>query len=147
MNHFSKISLARLATCHIDLRQIMEHAIDLSAVDFGVAEGHRTIADQQRYFATGKSKVNGITVKSKHNELPALAVDIYAYVNGKADYSIHHLTYLAGIIHAVAVMLYMNNQTTHLVRWGGNWDRDGEIITDQAFDDLVHFELYTPTEP
>jgi peptidoglycan L-alanyl-D-glutamate endopeptidase CwlK len=27
------------------------------------------------------------------------------------------------------------------LRWGGNWDRDGEPVTDQDFQDLVHFEL------
>jgi len=26
------------------------------------------------------------------------------------------------------------------LRWGGNWDMDGEPITDQDFQDLVHFE-------
>jgi hypothetical protein len=28
-----------------------------------------------------------------------------------------------------------------MIRWGGNWDMDGEPITDQDFQDLVHFEL------
>lgn len=27
------------------------------------------------------------------------------------------------------------------IRWGGNWDMDGEPVTDQNFQDLVHFEL------
>jgi len=26
------------------------------------------------------------------------------------------------------------------IRWGGNWDMDGEPVTDQEFQDLVHYE-------
>jgi hypothetical protein len=38
------------------------------------------------------------------------------------------------------VMQEADNQKVP-VRWGGNWDRDNEVVTDQKFDDLVHFEI------
>ena len=40
---FSKTSKKRLRTCHKDLQLIMECAIAFSKVDFGIAEGHRSI--------------------------------------------------------------------------------------------------------
>jgi hypothetical protein len=27
-----------------------------------------------------------------------------------------------------------------IIRWGGDWDRDGDVL-DQDFDDLFHFEI------
>ncbi len=27
------------------------------------------------------------------------------------------------------------------IRWGGNWDQDGEPVTDQDFQDLMHYEI------
>jgi hypothetical protein len=38
-------------------------------------------------------------------------------------------------------MLYEQEKITSKLKWGANWDMDGEIITDQGFMDLPHFEL------
>lgn len=138
---FSKTSKKRLSTCHNDLQLIINTAISISKIDFGVAEGHRSIEKQQQYFNEGKSKIDGVTRKGKHNYSPSLAVDIYAYVNGKASWNNEDLSYLAGLIDAVAEMLYKDAKITHKLRWGGNWDMDGEILIDQSFDDRPHFEL------
>jgi len=134
MFKFSKTSRERLDTCDGALIQVMEDALRASDVDFGISEGHRSIERQQRLYNEGKSKIDGITRKGKHNENPSKAVDIYAWVNG-ANYDKENLCYIAGVVHAVAANHGLN------VRWGGNWDRDNIIITDQSFDDLVHFEL------
>lgn len=141
MFSFGAKSKAQLKTAHKDLQEIMNRAIRMSDVDFGIAEGHRTIEKQQQYFAEGKSKLDGVNNKSKHNYDPSLAVDIYAYVNHKASWDKEHLSYLAGMIHAVAEMLFEQEIITHKLRWGGNWDGDGIILDDQSFDDLPHFEL------
>ena len=71
----------------------------------------------------------------KHNKMPSEAVDVVPYINGKASWDKLHCCVLAGIVLACAVRLGES------VRWGGNWDMDGEPITDQDFQDLVHFEL------
>jgi len=132
---FSKTSDDRLKTCDKRLQSIMYRAIQISKVDFGIAEGHRTVELQKKYFAEGKSKLDGVTNLSKHNEQPSKAVDIYGYLNGKAVYDTPVMCYLAGVIEASAAELGYN------IRWGGNWDNDGEIIKDQTFNDLPHYEL------
>jgi peptidoglycan L-alanyl-D-glutamate endopeptidase CwlK len=122
----------------------MGSAIIISDIDFGIAEGHRSIELQQQYFNEGKSKIDGITRKGKHNYTPSLAVDIYAYVNNKAVWDKETISYLAGIIQACAVILFKEGKINHIIRWGGNWDMDGEILYDQSFDDRPHFELIKP---
>lgn len=146
---FGNKSDKKLNTCHADLQLIMRTAIALSRMDFGIAEGKRSDATQAKYFAEGKSKCDGVTSKSKHqvtrSQPKAMATDVFPYVNGKADYSMETLSYLAGHIVAVSEMLYSFGRISHVVRWGGNWDGDGEILTDQEFDDRPHFELIIPT--
>lgn len=132
---FSELSDKRLKTCDKRLQSIMYRAIQVTDVDFGIAEGYRTVERQQELFKEGKTKIDGITAISNHNVNPSIAVDIYGYVNGKADYSVPVMCYLAGLIRACAIEL------GYKIRWGGNWDQDGEILTDQNFDDLPHFEL------
>jgi len=134
--------MAKLETCHPDLKRIMLTAITNSPVDFGISEGYRSVEDQQRYFAEGKSKLDGLKHKSKHNYDPSMACDIYVWLNGKASWNAETLSYLAGFIEATARMLWRLGSVKHLVRWGGNWDMDGEIISDQNFVDRPHFELY-----
>lgn len=137
---FSNTSKDRLETCHADLQLIAMEAIKSSEVDFGIACGHRSIEDQQKAFKAGLSKLDGVNKKSKHNHSPSMAFDIYAWV-GSTSYNVHDLSYIAGVIQAVARRLKAEGKITHDIRWGGNWDQDGVIITDQTFQDLPHFEL------
>lgn len=140
---FGNRSKSRLATCHKDLQLIAEEALKVSEVDFGVSEGHRSLEKQMEYYNSGKSKVDGVKIKGKHNYQPSLAFDIYAYISGKPKlaYSQTYLAYLGGVITSVAKRLLNEGRITHRVRWGFNWDMDGEIGTDQRFQDLPHFEL------
>jgi len=83
---FGKTSTRRLDTCHSDIRHVMIFALYLSEVDFFVSEGARGKEKQDKYFATGTSKVQ--FPKSFHNELPlSLAGDAVPWVNGKAVWS------------------------------------------------------------
>ena len=135
MYKFSEISQLRLKTCDPRLVQIMSLALQRTKVDFGIAEGHRTIERQQELFKQDKSEKDGIHNLSKHNYNPSLAVDVYSWVEGKSNYATHNLCYLAGVIESVAIEL------GHEIRWGGNWDMDGVLINDQKLQDLVHFEI------
>lgn len=135
MMKFSKASQEKLSTCDPRLQQIMNRAIEISKIDFGIAEGFRSIERQKELFSQGLTKIDGVTQLSNHNYDPSKAVDIYGYVNGKVDYSAPVMCYLAGVIESVAVHL------GYSIRWGGNWDQDGVILSDQNFDDLPHFEL------
>lgn len=137
---FSKNSEKQLATCHPDLVLIMVTALRWSVLDFGVSEGHRSDKRQADLFRRKKSKLDGVTKKSKHQSFPSMAADIYPYIRG-ASWDKHHCIYLAGCIMMVARILFNQGKITHKLRWGGDWDQDGEPYTDQTFQDLVHFEL------
>lgn len=139
---FSKTSLERLNQCHIDLQRLFDLVIKRTPVDFGIACGYRSVSEQQELYSQGRTKegqivthVDGINKKSKHNYSPSMAVDIYCFVNGSATWDKEHLILVAGVVLSCA------NELNIDIRWGGNWDGDGEIISDQNFQDLPHFEL------
>lgn len=146
---FGKTSAEKLSQCHDDLQLIMDIALSRSKIDMGISEGHRSVEKQQEYFHQGKSKIDGITKKGKHNFHPSLAVDVFVYhpdfaMRKKMIYSKSHLAYFAGIVDAVAWELYNAGRVSHVIRWGGNWDGDQIIDFDQNFDDYPHFELVKP---
>lgn len=128
MYKFGKSSEQKLQTCHVDLQAVLHRAI--ACVDFTILEGTRDEATQNAAYATGKSKLK--FPQSKHNHSPSLAVDIAPYpIDWKNR---ERFSYLAGIVIATA------NEMDIALRWGGDWDKDGDL-TDNHFDDLVHFEL------
>lgn len=142
MNYvFGNTSLERLDTCHHEMKLIMKEALSVSVVDFGIAEGHRTLERQKKLYDEGLSQIDGVKVKGKHNYNPSLAADVYAYVNGKASWAEKDLCYIAGVITGTAERLRREGKIESKIRWGGNWDGDGVIVTDQSFIDLPHFEL------
>lgn len=149
MYQFGKRSIDNLNTCHIDLQKVMQLSIRISYVDFGISEGHRSIDRQNKLFKEGKSKIDGVSKKGKHNFNPSLAVDIYTYhpdleTRRKLAYDKVHLAYIGGVIQASAKILYDDGEISHLIRSGFNWDKDGVIGLDQSFDDYPHHELYKP---
>lgn len=131
MPGFGKTSIENLRTCDERLQQVFNHAIKI--IDCTIIEGHREKEKQDRYFAEGKSKVN--FPDGKHNKTPSQALDACPWVNGSLSWDTRHCIYLAGIVTGVAEMMGIK------IRWGGDWDMDREPITDQEFQDLVHFEL------
>ena len=154
MHKLGKSSGRKLSTCHPDLQLIVIESIKVSTIDFGVAQGERTVEQQQQYFNDGKSKINPkaydslkeLLSKAKHivdGEIRILsdAVDLYAYVNNSANWEVKNLCFIGGVITSTAKRLLSEGRISHELRWGGNWDMDGEIITDQNFQDLPHFEL------
>ena len=134
---FGRTSLSRLATCHADIQAIMMEAIRTSRVDFGIAEGHRSIERQLELYESGKSRVK----KGKHNYNPSRAVDVYAYYNGQAQWDDIHMGYLAGHILSVADYLLKLEKVSHVMISGGNWDNDGIFVYDHSFKDLPHFQI------
>lgn len=139
-------SASKLEECHPDLLKIVQLALKVSEVDFGVAEGYRSPERQKSLFDQGKSKIDGINRKGMHNYRPSKAIDIFAYhpdlaTRRKIAYDFNTICYLGGVLQSCAQILRAQGKISHTLRWGGNWDRDGVIIHDQSFDDLVHFEL------
>lgn len=143
-----KNSIQRLNSCHPDIQAVVKEAIRHTQVDFGVAEGHRPVARQQKLYAQGRTApgkivtyVDGKERVGKHNLQPSMAIDLYAWVGGKALWDERYLTYLAGVLTATAERLYQAGAIKHRWHWGGNWDRDGVIVDDQKFIDYPHHEL------
>jgi peptidoglycan L-alanyl-D-glutamate endopeptidase CwlK len=141
-----KRSRQLLSECHPDFFKIVEMALKVSEVDFGISEGYRSPERQKQLFVEGKSKIDGVRQKGMHNMKPSLAIDIFAYhpdpaTRQKIAFDYNTLSYLAGVLQTCAKILYYQGDIQHTLRWGGNWDRDGIIIKDQTFQDLVHFEL------
>jgi peptidoglycan L-alanyl-D-glutamate endopeptidase CwlK len=84
------------------------------------------------YFS-GNSKL--MWPKGRHNSLPSKAVDFQPYPMPKDKAKLWaSLAYVAGRI------IQMAAEDGVLIRWGGDWDSDGDL-TDQTFDDLFHLEV------
>lgn len=149
MYSFGTTSKKRLEECHQDLQKIMNEAIKRSYIDFSITEGYRSLERQNELYRQGRSKIDGINKKGKHNLSPSHAVDICVYhpnydTRKKLVYDVGSLCFIAGVIQTVAKELYEKGEVSHIIRWGGNWDNDGVILHDQSFDDLPHFELKKP---
>lgn len=154
---FGNVSKNRLLTATESMQLIFNVAISTSDIDFGIAQAARTFDEQLEYFKAGTTTLDprkpGVLEHAKHvitDTRPlAQAVDIYIWHDDKAireklREDVPTFCYLAGHIMATAKMLYSTDVIDHILRWGGNWDRDGVILQDQSFDDLPHFEEYRP---
>lgn len=140
MYKFSRRSHIKKITCHKDLQLILDDSIKV--VDFTILEGARSQETQITYFAQGRSKLDGVHKKSKHqvsDEQPlSMAVDIAPYPIDWNDR--FRFAFLAGVMRGVATGLLEEGKITHRLRWGGDWDSDNDF-KDQTFFDLPHFEL------
>ena len=138
MNNFKygKSSKSELEMADTRLRQVFNKSLELGRIDITIIETIRSREKQNKYFREGKSKVEW--PDGKHNiktiSEKSKAIDAGPYIDGLSD-NFNHCCFLAGVILAVARSLEVN------IKWGGNWDMDGEPVTDQDFQDLYHYEL------
>jgi len=105
----SQRSLDRLEGVHDDMVRVVKKAIDLTKVDFGVICGLRTIEEQKALVDKGASQ----TMKSKH--LDGLAVDLMAYVGGRASWELNLYDDIADAMKEAAELEGVS------VRWGAAW--------------------------
>lgn len=128
MPSFGKRSLQELETLDERLQEILIEAIQY--FDFTILCGHRNEEDQNKAYNKGRSKLQW--PESKHNSYPSIAVDLAPYpLNWE---NLNRFYYLMGFIRGLAISKGLN------LRFGGDWDRDGEI-TDNNFNDLPHIEI------
>jgi peptidoglycan LD-endopeptidase CwlK len=108
------------------LIEISDRAIQVSIIDFGIPStgGLRSTEDQAKLFDDGKSKADGVNNKSYHQT--GRALDVYAYVDGKASWEKEHLAIIA------VAMMQASAELGHKLQWGGLW---------KSFQDMPHFEL------
>jgi len=133
---FGKKSRERLDMAHPDIRKICHRA--LRSYDFTVLETYRTHEKQKEYFDKGLSKLDGFTNRSKHQDMPSMAVDIAPYPIDWKDTG--RFYYLAGLMMSAANELFEAGEINHKLRWGRDWDRDTDF-DDNRFNDYPHFEL------
>ena len=135
---FGSRSRKQLDSCDPRLVEIAERALSYGVMDFSVIEGYRSIARQQALYNEGRSKIDGVTRKGRHNEYPSQAMDLLPYpseVNGVNVWEDRQrLSVLAGLIYAAAA------EEGIAIRWGGDWDGDGNNA-DSTFHDMPHFEI------
>jgi peptidoglycan LD-endopeptidase CwlK len=113
-------SRERLAGVHKDLAHIVHRALQLSAIDFTVLEGRRSIERQTLLYENGATR----TLNSRH--LSGHAVDLGAWVGGgiRWDWPLYETINQAMQLAAAEFCLP--------VEWGGDW---------QSFRDGPHFQL------
>lgn len=105
-----KSSLAELTGVHSDLVRVVKRAIEITACDFTVHDGIRTVEEQKRYVAEGVSK----TMRSKH--LEGCAVDLVPVINGKPRWEWPPIYRVAEAMHKAA------DECGVRLIWGGVWD-------------------------
>mgnify|MGYP003147596349 CR=1 FL=1 len=124
MPRFGRRSRSRLKGVNSGLVNVLNELVKI--MDVTVIEGVRSQERQDELVAQGKSK----TKFGKHVE--GKAVDLAPYPIDWNDRERFH--YMGGMIRGIGQQLGVK------VRWGGDWDSDGEIA-DNKFDDLVHVEI------
>jgi peptidoglycan LD-endopeptidase CwlK len=105
----SQRSLDKLEGVNPKLVAVVQKAILLSKVDFGVTYGLRTVEEQEKLVAAGRSQ----TMKSKH--ITGHAVDLMAYVDGKGCWELNVYDDLADAMAQAA------RDEGVAIRWGAAW--------------------------
>lgn len=115
MFRLSAKSLEILRPVHPDLYALVRRAIRVSAFDFVVFEGLRTLARQRELVTAGKSQ----TLDSRH--LTGHAVDLVPWIGGRLVWDIIPMREIAAAMSQASIELGVP------VEWGGNWQtfRDG----------------------
>lgn len=121
-------SRLRLRGIHPDLVRVVKRAIAVTLVDFTVLEGVRSLERQRKLFKAKASK----TMNSRH--LTGHAVDLGAYLDGEVrwDWPLYY--------EIANAMIAASRAENVPIRWGGDWDSDGEY-DDEKWRDGPHFEL------
>ena len=136
MYYFGDRSRRNLDSCDVRLVHLLEECIE--HFDFSVIEGHRTTGRQRILFNEGKSTLDGIEKKSKHQSFPSLAVDVMPYPAALHGVSVWddmvRWALFIGKIQGIATQMNIN------IRCGIDWNNDGSA-KDHRFVDAPHIEL------
>ena len=128
MTKFGKTSKQRLVSCEKELQSLFNEVVKY--FDCSVLGGYRGRNEQDTAYESGHSKVKW--PNGKHNKRPSFAVDVAPYPIDWDDRE--RFIYFGGFVKGCAFRMGIP------LRWGGDWDSDNQL-SDNKFDDLVHFEL------
>lgn len=115
----SQRSLSKLEGVHPKLVAVVKRAIETTDVDFGVTYGVRTLAEQERLVAEGRSQ----TMKSKHLIQPdgySHAVDLVAYFGSSVSWELNVYDNICDAMARAA------EEEELPVKWGAAWS-EGDI--------------------
>lgn len=114
-------SKQKLEGVHPDMVAVVERAIELTKVDFGVTYGVRTVEEQEKLVASGRSQ----TMKSKHliqDTGYSHAVDVVAYDGGDVVWEINVYDDICDAFKEAAI------EQGVAIKWGAAWS-EGDIRT------------------
>lgn len=114
-------SLNNLKGVHPDLVKVVKRAIEVTKVDFGVIQGLRSIEEQRKHVAAGRSQ----TMNSKHliqGDGYGHAVDLMAYVDGKGSWELNVYDEICDAMKTACEDLGVD------VKWGASWS-EGSLRT------------------
>ena len=115
----SSRSKKKLDGVHPDMVAVVERAIELTDVDFGVTYGVRTLAEQKKLVASGRSQ----TMKSKHliqDSGYSHAVDVVAYDGKDVVWEINVYDNICDAFKQAAI------EKGVAIKWGAAWS-EGDI--------------------
>ena len=114
-------SKQKLEGVHPDMVAVVERAIELTKVDFGVTYGVRTVEEQEKLVASGRSQ----TMKSKHliqDTGYSHAVDVVAYDGSEVVWEINVYDDICDAFKEAAI------EKGVAIKWGAAWS-EGDIRT------------------
>ena len=115
----SNRSKKKLEGVHPDMVAVVERAIELTKVDFGVTYGVRTVEEQEKLVASGRSQ----TMKSKHliqDSGYSHAVDVVAYDGSDVVWEINVYDDICDAFKQAA------EEKGVAIKWGAAWS-EGDI--------------------
>jgi peptidoglycan L-alanyl-D-glutamate endopeptidase CwlK len=133
MFRLSQKSLDKMKGVNPTLVAVVKRAIEISAIDFSVLEGLRSLDRQKELYAQGRTapgKIVTWTMKSKH--IDGLAVDLVPYPLDWND--LHKFDQIADAMFDAAKELGVS------IRWGADWNQNGKS-REKGESDSPHFEL------
>ena len=120
----SQRSMDRLEGVHPHMTAVVERAIQLTEVDFGVTQGVRTLDEQKANVAAGRSQ----TMASKHllqDDGFSHAVDVVAYVGPDVSWELNVYDDICDAFKEAA------KEVGCSIKWGAAWS-EGDIRTYQG---------------
>lgn len=130
-------SQAVLATAHPALVALADRVLELAPFDVSATEGHRT-REAHEALPAGATQVTW--ERSKHSRSPSWALHLDPYPIQYEDDRRYY------VLHGVVLLAAEDLGLRDVLRWGGDWDRDLELI-DETFRDLAHYELTAEPPP
>jgi peptidoglycan L-alanyl-D-glutamate endopeptidase CwlK len=136
MNKWSEKSRIQRETIHPELKLLAD--VMLQIHDCSLLQGFRGEEEQNNAYYMNNSKLKW--PESKHNKTPSLAMDLAPYIKGQSYWDREQVLFFAGMVVAVADVLYEQGNMKYRIRWGGDWDSDNNF-KEHSFFDGIHFEL------